>query len=317
MLITLQMKAPDKASLRKARLERRKGIALEDRALAISTRIRYYVAVRLVLPLLEKFPNNLDSKLCEWIDQRYLEGEAITGVGDALCGLHHFAPWTRGEIRGAWRLFRLWRRIEKPTQSPPLPEPFAEAMVGKCLEDAELDMAVALAMGFWGLLRTGEILTLRPSQLLLGKHDLIVQLGLTKTGLRRQQDENVIIRHKGVWLMTKAFLEIRQAHHNLHEPLILGGGPEFRLKFAQLIKFFAWSTPFRPYSLRRGGATADFRSHGLMEKTLIKGRWGTSHAARQYIQEGLSVLTTIRLSAAQAQTIQHYAANFVPKASPQ
>eukprot|EP00438_Fugacium_kawagutii_P006407 Skav224260 [mRNA] locus=scaffold2636:134039:145536:- [translate_table: standard] len=305
-----------KFELKQERLARRKGIALEDRALAPSTRVRYYLAVRQVLPILERHPHSIDSRLSQWIEQRYLEGEAITGVGDALCGLHHFAPWTRGEIRSSWRLFRLWRRIEKPQQSPPLPEPFVEAMVGKCLEDADLDMAVALAMGFWGLLRTGEILQLTPAQILLGHSDIIIQLGLTKTGQRRQQDENVIVLHRGVWYLVQTFLQIRRQQRTMHLPIILGGGPQFRSQFAALTKFFTWSTPFRPYSLRRGGATADFRAFHSMERTLIKGRWGTSFAARQYIQEGLSVLTTIKLAPHQSQQIHKFARNFVPSTSP-
>lgn len=138
------MKVRGKHDLVAQRIQKRKGIALEDRAIAISTRVRYFVAVRMVLPLVEQFPNAIDAALCRWIDKKYLEGSAITHIGDALCGLHHFAPWLRGELKGAWRLFRLWRRIEKPSPSPPLPEAFIEAMIGKCLESEDLELALPL-----------------------------------------------------------------------------------------------------------------------------------------------------------------------------
>ena len=294
----------------------RKGVALEDRAITLQTRSRYFNAVRKVMHLLESPGLDIDQKLYAWIQDAYEDGECVTYVGDMLSGLHHFAPWLRGELKSSWRLFRLWRRVEKPAQAPPLPEGIVVAMVGRCLELGQLDMAVAICLGFWGLLRTGELLQLTPAQVMLGGSDGVIQLGYTKTGLRKVQDENVVLQHRGTLLLCQTWKEIRMMERTMHLPILLDQGPGFRKAFKSLIDYFHLTQPFRPYSLRRGGATADFRAHGSMERTLIKGRWGSNHAARQYIQEGLSVLTTITLSKSQIQLLKHYAKIFIPFSSP-
>ena len=45
---------------------------------------------------------------------------------------------------------------------------------------------------------------------------------------------------------------------------------------------------WRPYSLRRGGATAHFLEHGSLDKTAVRGRWPSTKTARIYINEAVS-----------------------------
>ena len=307
----------ERVEAQRKRAKLREGVALRDRGLTMKTRIRYFTAVQKVLPILVAAPSQLDDVLMEWIEDQYTMGINVSYVGDALSGLHHFAPWIRGQIKGSWQLFRLWRRVEKPTQAPPLPELFIRAMVARCLELQQLDMALCLSLGFWGLLRTGEIMALYPSHLLLGSSDLILRLGLTKTGTRRHQDENVVVKDRATRMIAETFLQVRKGQGLFHLPCMAAGGHVFRHQFKQLLQFFRLSANFRPYSLRRGGATADFRRFNSLERTLIKGRWGTSQAARQYIQEGLSVLTQITITESQQQLLQAYAQLLAPSSSPQ
>ena len=55
---------------------------------------------------------------------------------------------------------------------------------------------------------------------------------------------------------------------------------------------------YKPYSLRRGGATEDFRQHGRLDRALLRGRWKGHTAARQYILEGMEVKTRLQRSLA-------------------
>eukprot|EP00438_Fugacium_kawagutii_P009174 Skav206215 [mRNA] locus=scaffold1844:512197:519913:- [translate_table: standard] len=164
-------------ALKRARRKRRQGLSLEDRGITASTRSRYYTAVRRVLPILENSTADEDESLAMWIEDQYSEGEGITYVGDALSGLHHYCPQLRGRLSKSWRLFKLWRRIEKPAQAPPLPQSFAEAMISREIELGDLDMAVAIALGFFGMLRTGELLVMSPYHVLIGEEDAVIQLG--------------------------------------------------------------------------------------------------------------------------------------------
>ena len=293
-------------SLREVRRKRRlrHGCALEDRAITLKTRIRYYNAVQRLLKDVGS-SKILDSEVSEWIQQQYEEGESITHISDALCGLQHFCNGLKGELGRSWRLFKVWRKAEKPRQAPPLPLGFLQALIGRSLELGKLEMATCLTIGFWGMLRTGELLSLSVQQLLLGRDDLVIRLGLTKTGLRQAVDENVLVTDKATWLICRTFLQIRkqQANTNL---VWTGGASNFRQEFRELITFFGLSPSFKPYSLRRGGATHDFRSHGLMEQTLLRGRWATTTAARQYVQEGLSALTEIKITRQTYLLLQQY-----------
>lgn len=137
------MKVLGGAQLKAARAKKRAGIALEDRAITLQTRSRYYAAVMKVIPHLERSPLQPDEVVTQWIEDQYEEGECVTYVGDALSGLHHFAPWLKGSLKASWRLFRLWRRLEKPSQAAPLPESFVTALVGRLIELEDLDVAAA------------------------------------------------------------------------------------------------------------------------------------------------------------------------------
>ena len=297
------MKRADPETLRRLRRRKRKGLSLHDKAITVKTRIRYFVAVAAVLPLLEKTTRDLDEFLVDWIDAEYQAGSSITSVADTLSGLHHFLPWSRGKIRGAWKLYGLWRKVERPKQAPPFPIQVVEGLVGRCIAVENLRLALCLCLGFWGLLRTGEIFEVRLHHLLIQGHTMVVRLGETKTGLRRQIDENVIIRHAPTILIAQTVQELAASRHELVWPL---SKAEFRGQFRQLLMVFKLKSTFRPYSLRRGGATEDFRLHGLMERSLLKGRWGSSGAARQYIQEGLSMLTKLSLTPHTRSLLRHY-----------
>lgn len=304
------MKRPDSAKLRRKRIKQRGTLALEDRALAPKTRERYFTGVQKIMPRLQQNRGTIDNIISQWIEDEYSAGTGVASIADTLSGLHHFAPFWKGKLNRSWRLFRLWKRLEKPKQAPPFPTTFAQALVGRAIEVEDLSFALVLALGFWGMLRTGELLSLRTNQLLLGKSDLVVQLGLTKSGLRRQQDENVVIRHGPTLMLASTVLAIRHQQHRTRRLLYTRGPLKFRKQFKETMGFFKFGPSFRPYSLRRGGATAHFRRYGQMERTLIRGRWTTNQAAKQYIQEGLSVLTKLSVSSITQNLVDSYSPRF-------
>ena len=48
---------------------------------------------------------------------------------------------------------------------------------------------------------------------------------------------------------------------------------------------------YKPYSLRRGGATFLFQTRGDLLATIVRGRWANSPTARIYINEALALVT--------------------------
>ena len=56
------------------------------------------------------------------------------------------------------------------------------------------------------------------------------------------------------------------------------------------------SNTFKPYSIRRGGASWHLQTVQYIERTVFRGRWSSVTAARSYIQEGLAILAQTQLS---------------------
>ena len=63
---------------------------------------------------------------------------------------------------------------------------------------------------------------------------------------------------------------------------------------------------FRPYSLRRGGATALFQQTGSMEMALLKGRWSSTKVAKIYLSDGLSYLPGLTFSSEARQKLKKW-----------
>jgi len=52
---------------------------------------------------------------------------------------------------------------------------------------------------------------------------------------------------------------------------------------------------YKPYSLRRGGASFDYRQHGVVSRTTLRGRWNSAKTARIYIADAMAVLAAVKL----------------------
>ena len=72
--------------------------------------------------------------------------------------------------------------------------------------------------------------------------------------------------------------------------------PKWRQLFNHALeKLGVASFQFRPYSLRRGGATFFFQHHGSFDKLLLQGRWAAAKTARIYLNEGLAQLSEMQV----------------------
>ena len=111
----------------------------------------------------------------------------------------------------------------------------------------------------------------------------VISLGLTKGGKRAGAAESVTIREEDTLRRLWQWLNTPQA------PATLCGTPHsWRKTFNEcLLACQVDSYDFRPYSLRRGGATLYFGRHGSLDRLLVQGRWASSKTARIYINEGL------------------------------
>jgi len=294
---------------RTERIRQRRLIDLEDACLTEKTRIRYYNALRKLLPTVEKArtPEDLDDKLCGWIHKMWKSGEPLLSIGDGLSALHFFQPWSRHKIPHAWKLFSTWRRLEIPSRAPPLTWRLVCSLAAFELANQNVEMATLLLLGFHCLLRTGECLDLVPEDLLIGNTSGLCTLRNSKSGTRHNAKEVISITNGIVLETVRMFLSLRRSLHQSALPIWSQTGQKFRQRFSWLMNHFGLGAQgFRPYSLRRGGATDVFQRTHSMEQALLRGRWQSSRVARIYISDGLSFLPKLKMTSHTADMLNTY-----------
>ena len=215
--------------------------------------------------------------------------------GCSLRGVHFYWPQSKGFLKGSWRLYRNWRRIEVPQRAPPLPRLVCRALISFFLECNEPTMAFLLALGFHTYLRTGEILKLTAQDVALNSQHGVVTIRRSKTGLRFNIDEAVAINDLSLFsLWELCHLERALAPGDL---IWRRSANAFRQLFYQGIHFFKLDhIDFAPYSIRRGGATHSFQTSQSLESILLRGRWRALGVARLYIEAGQAELSQLQVS---------------------
>ena len=149
-------------------------------------------------------------------------------------------------------------------------------------------------MGFYGLLRTGELLGIQAWQVNItdSNSPAVISLGLTKSGKRQGAAESITISERSVlrWLL------LWKKSASPHD--FLTAKPHaWRSMFSECLdqlKLSPWH--FRPYSLRRGGATFLFTKCGSLDRVLLAGRWTAVKTAKIYLNSGLAMLADIQIS---------------------
>lgn len=295
----------------KSQAERRRlraGIRLRDYTISQKTRARYSAAVAKLLPFLETQPDlrNLDGVISDWVEREWIRGEPLCHIADALSGLHHFWPEIKGHIREAWRLFRSWRRIETPSRAPPITPDIVRAFIGKAVLDDQLAFATLIAVGFHALLRTGELLTLEYRDVEINASCGILSLRNTKSGQRSGTLESVAVRDSLTLQLLSTLIAVQKQSNS--QRLWPYSGQSFREAFRKHCMFFRiMHLLFKPYSLRRGGATWLLQAGVPMDAILLRGRWKNLQVGRLYLTDALALLPSLRLDRSDQPRLAHFA----------
>lgn len=239
--------------------------------------------------------NRLDPLVCDYIEFLWFSGKGRGLACDTLASLQDAQPSVKGSLPGAWRLLKTWHVNEVPNRAPPLPQHVVHAMAGWAFFNNWNSFGVSLLIGFYSMLRTGELLKLRAADILCSgrQRQALISLGLTKSGRRQGAAESVVLGYELAVKFTEAWKSCASAATALTPP-----PAKWRHLFSEALKALNLTKfEFRPYSLRRGGATFFFQQHQSMDRILIQGRWQTQKTARVYLNEGLAVLAQMQLPA--------------------
>ena len=265
-----------------------------------STRKRYDLALDLFFQWLKeeglslpRQKGQVDSLVSEHLEKLWSTGEGRSRANDTLAALQDFDPQLKHRLQLSWRLLKAWSTTEIPNRAPPLPVEALHAMVGYSICQGSPDFGLSLLIAFFGLLRTGEILALTNGDITMASswQPAVLALGLTKGGKRTGASESVtlsaveVLRPLYQWKVThKRSSRLTQAPHL------------WRKQFSDTIEALGWSEfHFRPYSLRRGGATFWFGRHANFDRLLQLGRWQAIKSARVYLNDGLAMMASLNL----------------------
>eukprot|EP00435_Cladocopium_sp_Y103_P053819 s178_g17.t1 len=114
---------------------------------------------------------------------------------------------------------------------------------------------------------------------------------LTKAGKRQGAAESVTIHSADVCRRLFQWKSCASP-----ETLLCGAAHKWRKQFADVVSAVGFQDfDYRPYSLRRGGATHLFQVQGRFDALLVLGRWQAASTARIYINSGLAVLAEISI----------------------
>ena len=280
--------------------QRRKLGTLRELTVQPTTRKRYDAATQRFFSFLQhegktlpKLKSHLDELVCDYLEHLWSTGAGRGLACDTLAGLQDLQPNLRNNLPGSWRLLKTWHINEVPNRAPPLPEHVVLAMAGWAFFNGHFSFGISLVVGFYCMLRTGELLALRASAFLANKDQgqVLISLGMTKGGKRHGAAESVVLGISHGVRLVKRWKQIASTSQSL-----TSSPASWRKLFNSAVEALKLeSHGFRPYSLRRGGATFWFAKHQNLDRILLQGRWHAHKSARIYIDEGLSMLASLKL----------------------
>ena len=231
---------------------------------------------------------DLDPLVCDYIEHMWSNGVGRGQANDTVAALQDQQANLRGQLPGAWRLLRTWSHNEIPNRAPPLPEMVVQAMAGWAFFNGHYSFGISLIMGFYTMMRSGEIISLRSSHIMCAARErqALVSLGFTKGGKRQGAAESVVLGIEHAVALVRRWKALASPSQAL-----VGSPIKWRALFSEsLAALNLTHFEFRPYSLRRGGATWWFSKHQSLDRLLVQGRWAAQKTARIYINEGLAML---------------------------
>ena len=195
-----------------------------------------------------------------------------------------------------------------PARAPPLTAVMVLAIADVFRKWRRPDFVAITLLAFHCALRIGEAMACKSAHLMFNSAGSgVVALPLTKSGRRKGAQEQVTIDDAVV-----AFWVSSRAAAVPNGPLTTASVASWRRWFAKALRELGlegWG--FKPYSLRRGGATHDFLQHQDFRRTMHRGRWQDQRTARIYLEEGAALKAQLKLPMHVAQHLEKRVQSFI------
>ena len=224
----------------------------------------------------------LDLRAAAHLNHLFQEGESLARGGHFLSAVRRFAPAAKHALHTAQLWYANWKSTTKPVRALPLPVGVLKGFAGLALATNRIDLAALLAVGFLGLLRTGEIVSLQPQQCLFqsGGHKVVLSLTDTKTSGRNAGIEEIVIHDQ----VACALLRLACKRTQPTKPIYSRAPSMLKQDLVTLGRMVGLVHPqLTGYSIRRGGASWHFLAFHSLDATTLLGRWKQKRTARLYI----------------------------------
>lgn len=240
---------------------------------------------------LEELARHHIDSLSEWLEEYmihlYLTRHTRQMAAETLNVVVQKFGWLRTALAGPWKVVRTWETLEPSRHHPPIPRQVVFALAATALAWEWPKVAALLLLGFFGLLRPSELISLRRSDLALPSDhwdgDVIyVRIGAPKTRLQAARDQHVRIEEPKVATWVASVLSSTPSWSRIWQ----GSLSAFKSRFDLLQREVLRSMPFVPASLRPGGATYLFRLWDEnLQRLQWRGRWRSYRMLEIYVQE--------------------------------
>lgn len=251
----------------------------------------------------------LDEAFADWVGERLEDNHARGALQDCRNARHYICFFDPSmKLRYASRALNGWNNLVPANTTTPLPEGLVLLMVEWFLTDDDLQMAVIVAMSFEYMMRTqSELLDADLADVLLPggakgwwrSKDGALQLRDTKTAAF---DSVTLDGNLATDLLVRLYARRKQARRQdrtarRSDKLFTVSPNAFQRRFHECLRALGLSNdhPFRPYSLRHGGAT-DMHMRGVdIHRIVSRGRWRRQSTCERYVSAGRAILGTLKL----------------------
>eukprot|EP00438_Fugacium_kawagutii_P025235 Skav236124 [mRNA] locus=scaffold900:157689:158519:- [translate_table: standard] len=240
-------------------------------------------------------PEDMDCMASEYVEFLWEEGYPKAEASYALAALQFFRPQSKGVLVWAWKMTKAWSQLEMPIRATPLTPELVLSLAGQCFKWKQTRLGWLIVLGFAGMLRTTELLTLKKKDVVLPAHaspnEAVLLLPSTKSTKRclLPLDKVVITETTGIRALQELCAGLQPG-----ETLSQLSTSKFRRLWAQILEELGLHNQgYQPYSLRRGAATSAYRQGMTLDSLVTKGRWQHITTARIYLDQGLQSLAAI------------------------
>ena len=227
--------------------------------------------------------DELDLLVSQFAEAAWEEGESRSTFACLVSGIAYLVPPLRNSLFGSRRLITAWDKSEVVARSFPINDDMAWALAGSALALNWYLIAFAVVIGYSGMFRVMELLSLTAGSLSGTLADASVTLVLrnTKTSNRKQTSESVTITEPKA-----AAALVLLADGKFPGDLLFAGLSPKRLRSALRslsVSLGLQDLLITPHSFRRGRATQRFRETGSFHVVAEEGRWDSLTTCRKYV----------------------------------